>query len=282
MRTVRTKLVALVLACVAPAIAGAVLRSRESEHEMLGQVERRVNATNRRFGSELEEYQANARLAITLTQHSARFQQALFQHDAAPVERMVKRLAAVYDDRMILAADEQGLILARGNADNGPKSLGPEASPAFAELGAGKSLSGLFPIQFADGPGYALVIAEPVKVTEMASTPAPNPPVPTAPGPHAASGKKARPAAPPAPPVPPASAGPARPVAPLGTHVGSIVLITRVTQKYLGYLEPKLNADLSIRVNGKLVAVSPDHPGPDLVSDAEMPVLSDVKKSLFA
>ncbi len=257
MRTVRIKLVALVLACVAPAILGAVLRSRQAEKELLGQVERRVNATNRRFEAELAEYQANARLAITLAEHSARFQQALANHEAGPAERMVKRLAAVYDQRIILAADAKGQILARGNAEQGPSSLGPEASPAFAELLAGKPLNGMIAVAFSDGPGFAMVSAEPVRVTEL-----PN------------SAQNA------APRVTPAA--PARPLVPMGTHVGSIALLTRITTPYLGYLEPKLNADLSIRVNGKLVAASPEHPGPELQSNAEAPVLTEVGKKLFA
>jgi adenylate cyclase len=255
MRTVRTKLVALVLACVAPAILGAVLRSRQAEKELLGQVERRVNGANRRFEAEVGEYQANAKLALTLTQHSARFQQALFARESGPVERMVKRLAAVYDQRIILAADVQGVVLARGNAEQGPKSLGPESSEAFAELVAGKPLVGMIPVQFTDGLSYAMVSAEPVLVTEL---------------PTSNTGGAA------------ALAPPARPVAPMGTRVGSIVLLTRITEKYLGYLEPKLNADLSIRVNGKLVASSPDNPGAELVSHAEAPTLKEVGPKLFA
>jgi adenylate cyclase len=256
MRTVRTKLVALVLACVAPAVLGAVLRSRQVERELLGQVERRVNATNRRFGAELDEYQANAKLAVTLTEHSARFQQALAAHEVGPVERMVKRLAAVYDTRIILAADEKGTILAHGNGEKGPSSLRADASPAFAELLAGKPLNGMIPVTFSDGLGYAMVSADPVHVTEL-----PSPSSPSA----AAS-----------------AAVPARPVVPLGTLVGSVVLLTRITPQYLGYLEPKLNADLTIRVNGKLVASSPDNPGAGLVSEGEAPTLAEVSNKLFA
>lgn len=55
MKTVRVKLVALVLACVAPALVGAVLRSRAEEQSMLDQVQRRIDATNRRFETELDE-----------------------------------------------------------------------------------------------------------------------------------------------------------------------------------------------------------------------------------
>src|SRR5262249_14857018 len=68
MRTVRIKLVALVVACVAPAIAAAVLRSWESEKELLAQVGRRIDGANRRFAAELDEYQDNAKLALTLVE----------------------------------------------------------------------------------------------------------------------------------------------------------------------------------------------------------------------
>ena len=280
MRTVRTKLVALVLACVAPAVLGAVLRSRQVERELLGQVERRVNATNRRFGAELDEYQANAKVAVTLTEHSARFQQALAAHEAGPVERMVKRLAEVYDDRIVLAADDEGTILAHGNGDKGPASLRPEASPAFAELLAGKPLTGLIPVTFGDGLGYAMVSADPVHVSELPTANTSNSaPAPAAPGAKAGAKPATRPAAATAAVVP---VVPARPVVPMGTLVGSVVLLTRVTPQYLGYLEPKLNADLAFRVNGKLIASSPDNPAAELVSNAEAPTLAEVGNKLFA
>lgn len=38
---------------------------------------------------------------------------------------MVKRLAAVYDDRIVLAADDQGTILAHGNGLIGLKHAAP-------------------------------------------------------------------------------------------------------------------------------------------------------------
>jgi adenylate cyclase len=232
MKTVRSKLVALVLACVAPAIVGAVLRSREAERDMLEQVERRVNATNRRFGTELDEYQANARLALSMAEHGARFQQALATHDPAGAQRMIDRLAEVYEHRTIIASDNRGVILAKGNADRGPASLRPESSPAFADLLAGKSLTGLVAVQFSDGPGYAIVSAEPVRLD--------------------------------------------------GAEVGAIALITPMTAKYLEYLEPKLNADLSLRVNEKVVAACADHPAPNLEAHGESVTFKEVGPKLFA
>ncbi len=232
MRTVRIKLVALVLACVAPAIVAAIVRSREAEKDMLEQVERRVSGTGNRFAMELDEYQANARLALSMAEHAVRFQQALAAHDAAGADRMVKMLAEVYDHRIILASDSQGVVLARGNADRGPASLGPDSSPEFADLLAGQPLAGLVQVHFTDGPGYAMVSAEPV----------------------------------------------------VGEHgpVGAIALLTPMTAAYLEYLEPKLNADLSLRVNEKVVAACADHPAPDLESHAETAVLKEVGPKLFA
>ena len=232
MATVRTKLVALVLACVAPAIVGAVLHSREAERDMLEQVERRVNGTNRRFGEELDESQANANLALSLSEHAVRFQQALADHDAAGADRMVKLLAAAYGDRIILASDATGAILARGGVDRGPASLGADSSASFADLLAGKPLAGFIEVQFKDGPGYAMVSAAPVR------------------------------------------AGSAQ--------VGAIALVTPMTAGYLERLEPKLNADLSLRVNEKVVAACADHPAPDLESHAETAVLKEVGAKTFA
>jgi adenylate cyclase len=232
MTTVRLKLVALVLACIVPAVVAAVLRSRGAERDMMEQVERRVDGANRRFEAELDEYQANAKLALAMAEHGTKFQQALAAHDPSGAERMVQILSEVYGHRIILASDSQGVVLARGNADRGPRSLGPDSSPAFAGLLAGKPLAGLIEVQFADGPGYAMVSAAPVRSENV--------------------------------------------------QVGAIALLTPITASYLEYLEPKLNADLALRVNEKVVAACADHPAPDLQSHAAMPVLKEVNGKLFA
>jgi adenylate cyclase len=232
MRTVRFKLVALVMACVLPAIVAAILRSRESERDMLEQVERRVDASNRRFGEELDEYQANAKLALSVAEHGTRFQQALAAHDSAGAARMVQLLGDVYQHRIILASDARGVILARANAEHGPGALTAESSPEFADLLAGKPLTGMIEVHFVEGPGYAMVSAEPVRLD--------------------------------------------------GAQVGAIALLTPITASYLEYLEPKLNADLSLRVNEKVVAACADHPAPDLESHTDSAVLKEVGSKVFA
>jgi adenylate cyclase len=232
MRTVRFKLVALVLACVTPAIVGAVLRSRGAERDMLGQVERRVNGTNRRFGEELDEDQAGDKLSLSLAQHAVKFQQALAEHDPAGAARMVKLLADAYTDRIVIASDSRGAVLARAGVERGPASLGPESSPAFADLLAGQPLAGLIDVRFADAPGYAMVSAAPVRSGDAL--------------------------------------------------VGAIVLLTPITAAYLEHLEPKLQADLSLRVNEKVVAACADHPAPDLESHAPTAVFREVGGKVFA
>ncbi|HEY3496198.1 MAG TPA: adenylate/guanylate cyclase domain-containing protein, partial [Polyangiaceae bacterium] len=232
MRTVRQKLVLLVVLCTAPAIAAAVYRSREAEANLLSQVQRRVERVNTRFAEELEEYQANARVALSLTESSTRFQQSLATRDPQRAMRTVARLADVYKYRVILASDERGVVMASGNAPRGPKSLAADSSPSFAELLAGKPLVGLISVAFEDGPGYALVNADPVRTEEK--------------------------------------------------QVGAIALLTPITDRYLGYLETKLTADLALRVNGKFVAASPKHPGRDLTATGESVVLREVGKKLYA
>jgi adenylate cyclase len=232
MRTVRVKLVALVLACVAPALVAAVLRSREAERTLLEQVTRRVDRVSPNFAEELAEYQKNARLALTLTTSSTALQRALATRDPERAERMVKRLGEVYRHRIILFADDTGAILAKGNAERAPKSLAADSSPAFVELLAGKPLAGMIEVELADGPGFALVCAEPVLSEEE--------------------------------------------------QVGAAALLTPISDRYFGRLEPKLSADLALRVNGKLVAASPNHPARDVESNAAAPVLKDVGDKLVA
>jgi hypothetical protein len=137
MKTVRVKLVALVVACTAPALLGAVLRAREAETTLLSQATGRVDRVNGAFAAEMEDFQQNARLALVMTEHAGRFQQALASHDHAGAERLVSTLADVYKARIVVAADATGERLAFTSLKRAPLSLRPDASPAFADLLAG-------------------------------------------------------------------------------------------------------------------------------------------------
>ncbi len=74
----------------------------------------------------------------------------------------------------------------------------------------------------------------------------------------------------------------AEPVRSDGAQVGAIALLTPISGKYLEYLEPKLSADLALRVNGKFVAASPAYPTPDLVSLGDAVSFKEANGKLFA
>jgi adenylate cyclase len=191
-----------------------------------------MTASSRRFATELDEYEKNARLSLTLAEHAGGFEQALAAHDPGAAARLVKPLAEVYEHRIILASDAAGRVLAKGNAARGPASLGEESSPSFKDLLAGQPLTGMIEVKFTDAPGYAMVTAVPVRVADA--------------------------------------------------QVGAVALLTPITAAYLEYLEPKLNADLSLRVNEKVVAACADHPAPDLESHSDTATLKEVGGKLFA
>jgi adenylate cyclase len=233
MTTVRVKLIALVLVCVAPALLGAILQSNASREQELQQVERRVDSANRRFESELDDYQRTSRLALTFADLTPRFQKGLAERDPERAKRFVDRLAQAYKYRVIAAADAQGVILARGNEARGSvASLAPDTSASFAELLADKPLNGLIAATIDGKPSYALISAAPVHNE--------------------------------------------------GPQVGAIALLTPITNRYLEYLEGKLNADLAVSVNGKLVAATSDHPAPQLKSEREEATIKELGDKLFA
>jgi hypothetical protein len=111
MTTVRVKLI------VTPAVLGAILQSNASREQEIQQVERRVDSANRRFESELDDYQRNSRLALTFADLTPRFQKALAEGDPERAQRFVDRLSEVYKYRVIAAADAHGVLLARGNTE---------------------------------------------------------------------------------------------------------------------------------------------------------------------
>ena len=232
MRSVRVKLVALVLACVTPAIVAAVLRSFEAERDLLEQVERRMNASNHRFGVELDEDRANENAAVSLVAGSSEIQQALTARDATGAARLVEALGDAYPRGIVLLTDSEGAVLAKANADGAPSSLSKESGAAFAELFDGQPVQGLVQIAFSGGPGFAMATAVPVRSA--------------------------------------------------GALVGALALLTPVTAKYLEALEPKLNADLSLRVNEQLVAACADHPAPQLESHDANATLKELNGKLFA
>lgn len=162
MRTVRAKLIAIVLACVVPAILAAVLRAREAQADLLEGVQARVKQANGGFEAELEEDVSGARLALSLATRDARVPQSLLSGDPAGVRALVHELGGIYTDTVIVAADAQGKVLAVSDPARAPAALDAKASPRLSPLKQGHEVTGLLPLTLGGASGYSLVVAEPV------------------------------------------------------------------------------------------------------------------------
>jgi len=162
MVSVRWKLAALVVASSVPVLIGAVANEQAAEERILEEAAEDIEAVGERFDDSLEEYEKNARLALTFAAESGFFQRALAAGDKERAQRFADRLGLVYKHRVILVADAAGQILAGVKAERGPASLAPSSSDEFAELLAGKPLTGLIPVKLPEGPGYTMINAAPV------------------------------------------------------------------------------------------------------------------------
>ena len=67
-----------------------------------------------------------------------------------------------------------------------------------------------------------------------------------------------------------------------GKQVGALVLINPIEEAYLDHLKKKVDADLSLRVNGKRIGSSTGHPSPDLESHAVEAVFQEEGGKLYA
>jgi len=162
MVSVRWKLAALVVASSVPVLIGAVANEQAAEERILEEAAEDIEAVGERFDDSLEEYEKNARLALTFGAESGFFQRALAAGDKERAQRFADRLGLVYKHRVILVADAAGQILAGVKTERGPASLSPSSSDEFAELLAGKPLTGLIPVKLPEGPGYTMINAAPV------------------------------------------------------------------------------------------------------------------------
>ena len=163
MRTVRAKLIAVVLVCLVPAITAAVLRAQEAQSDLIDQVHRRVKYAQRGVLSELSDDTAVSRLALTLATHDGRLWRALHGGDLAGIQKVVAELKAIDTDTVIVVADAAGQPLAVSDPSRAPSSLLAAASPPLAALWSGEEVVAFLPLKLSGKPGYSLVVAEPVK-----------------------------------------------------------------------------------------------------------------------
>jgi class 3 adenylate cyclase len=162
MISVRWKLAALVVASSVPVLVGVIADEKAAEARIFEEAAEDMEAVGARFDDTVEEYEKNARLALTFGAESGFLQKALGSGDVERLQRFVDRLGAVYKYRVILLANASGQIVAGVKKERGPASLAPSESAEFAGLLAGKPLVGLIPVRLPEGPGYTMINAAPV------------------------------------------------------------------------------------------------------------------------
>src|SRR5690606_12373223 len=162
MISVRWKLAALVVASSVPVFIGVVADERAAEARIFEEAADDMEAVGERFDDSVEEYEKNARFALTFGAESAFLQKAFAGGDIERLQRFADRLGAVYKHRAVLLADASGKILAGVKRERGPASLAAAESPDLAELLAGKPVTGLIPIVLPEGPGFTMINATPV------------------------------------------------------------------------------------------------------------------------
>ena len=155
MKSVRTKLLALVLACVAPALVAVVLRARAAEHELIGLVRARVDVADDAFIDEVGEDQGQAAVAAKLASARPRMIAALSGEPGKSAEEVLRSLAGVYAGSITALVDRDRKVVAASGPALEPGTV--LSSPGLAPLREGNDVSGLIPVDWL-GPGrFALV-----------------------------------------------------------------------------------------------------------------------------
>ncbi len=229
----KLKLTALVLGSMVPGFAAAVFSGLEAREDLLSQVGEVVDGANDRFERILDDTLKGRQAPLVMAGENAHLSDVLAKGDRAAVQQYLLPLKKAYRRRVVLLSDAKGEILAAGNPEDGPISLGESGSPAFKQLLGGKPLEGLIPINTHQGSGHSLVSAMPI-VDEG------------------------------------------------GNQVGALAVFSPVTDGYISYLGRRVDADLSLNVNGQHVAAATDHAAPELRSQGDSVVFRERAGRLWA
>ena len=161
-RSVKLKLIALVLGSMLPGFVGAIYSGLQARQNLFDQVGEVVDGANDRFERILDDTLKGRQAPLVMAGENAYLARVLARGDREALERYLAPLKKAYRRRVVLLSDAQGQILAAGNPEQGPVSLAADGSPAFAELLDGKQLEGLVSIATKSGSGYSLVSAVPI------------------------------------------------------------------------------------------------------------------------
>lgn len=167
MISVRVKLFGLVLGSFLPAVIGAVASQQAVERKLLAEAGDRIKEVGQEFDDHLDDYEKNARIALTFATESTWFTRNLAAKDQERTATFVERLAKAYRYRAIIAADADGVaVVARKPLKGGPV-VEPELGSETAQLLRGEQIFGLVPVLATDEKGkketFAFVAGTPVK-----------------------------------------------------------------------------------------------------------------------
>lgn len=167
MVSVRWKLFALVLGSFLPAIVGAVVSQRAVERKLLSEAGGHIKQVGSEFDELTEEYQKNARIALTFATESSWFTGALAEKDPERTGRFAERLAKAYPYRAVVIADAHGLPLAALPPIKGGSAVISAPGSETAQLLKGERLFGLALVTTKNAAGrqtqrHALVAGAPV------------------------------------------------------------------------------------------------------------------------
>jgi adenylate cyclase len=157
--TVRTKLFALVAACLIPAAASAILRAREGRQDLLDEIEARVNHANDAFVAELDEDRDQALLGARLVANDARIERALMSGDHADEVAAANLLGGYFKESIAAIVDARGHVVATSNPRRAPRSF---ATDALSPLLHGSETVGLYPMMLGTADTWTLVVAVPI------------------------------------------------------------------------------------------------------------------------
>ena len=159
MRTVRTRLLAIVLLCIAPAIVSALFRAFDAERDLLEQIEDRVRSADAAFESELDEDRSNARLGARLAAENPRVARALDFHRPGEAKQAADVIGHLYTETLVALVDSRGGVMAGSNPARLPKTL---ALPELVALQRGEEAAALVSLDLGTAHTWALVVAAPV------------------------------------------------------------------------------------------------------------------------
>lgn len=167
MISVRTKLFALVLGAFLPAVIGAVFSQQATERKLLEESAARIDDAGRQFDESIDDYQSNARIALTFASENNWFARALAARDPERTGRFVDRLSKAYRYRAVTAAGPDGVAVAARKPLKGGPVVEPEPGSDTAKLLQGDLIFGLVPVTTKGEKGeqtnaYAFMAGTPV------------------------------------------------------------------------------------------------------------------------